>query len=259
MHKHHAYEPCSIWALSYMGPVLYEPCSIWALSYMSTVQYEHCPIWALSNMSTVLYEPCSIWALSYMSTVTVLYEPCPIWALSYMGPVLYGPCSIWALSYMGPVLYEPCPIWALSYMGPVLYGSCPALHEYRASALNNGNVIKYARKQHSTSNTIKLHTLSLSWTTCEKYSVSTQNCPQIYLQQNNNTHQLDFVYMLSALVCTLSIPLWERRRLEAFRSRWRIQLSWRWWTALSSCIISVFTSPKVGRNGRRTLREVEGG
>lgn len=39
------------------------------------------------------------------------------------------------------------------------------------------------------------------------------------------------------------MPLWLSSRLEVFRSRWRIQLSWRWRTPLNSWIISVLTSP----------------
>ena len=39
------------------------------------------------------------------------------------------------------------------------------------------------------------------------------------------------------------MPLWLRRRLDALRSRWMIQLSWRCWTPRSSCRNNVFTSP----------------
>ena len=39
------------------------------------------------------------------------------------------------------------------------------------------------------------------------------------------------------------MPLWLSRRLDALRSRWMIQLSWRCWTPRSSCTNNVFTSP----------------
>lgn len=59
---------------------------------------------------------------------------------------------------------------------------------------------------------------------------------------------------------TLRMPLWLSSRLDVFRSRWRIQLSWRCRTPRSSWIIKVFTSPEretscFNRNVVRWRRE----
>lgn len=51
---------------------------------------------------------------------------------------------------------------------------------------------------------------------------------------------------------TFKMPLWLSSRLEVFRSRWRIQLSWRWRTPLNSWIISVLTSP--GQKTKKPFR-----
>ena len=51
------------------------------------------------------------------------------------------------------------------------------------------------------------------------------------------------ILLLQESMQTLSMAWWLTSKLEAFKSLWMIQLSWRWCTALSSWIIRVLTSP----------------
>jgi len=64
--------------------------------------------------------------------------------------------------------------------------------------------------------------------------------------QRTQTQQLLTWCCNSGDLPILRIPLWLRSRLEVFRSRWSIQLSWRWWIPFKSWIIRVFTSPEEG-------------
>lgn len=61
----------------------------------------------------------------------------------------------------------------------------------------------------------------------------------------------DFLNFL--LILTFKMPEWLRSRLEVFKSRWRIQLSWRCLTPRSNWIIKVFTSPAMIKKNKTQM------